>query len=829
MFTNLEAKLPLLLALLLLAGSTATAQDGGFGGRSIPRGDGDHGFISCETRNADGAGSPLLGLTSGNPWPSGIVYYNFDAAVSSANRTRMLNAMAVISATVNVTFAVRTNQAGYITIRNSSVVNVNSSSAIGRTGARQFIDIYNWTNQGIVIHEIFHALGLRHEQCRADRDDYVSINVDKIDPTYLYNFDLQPGVVSGTYDFLSLMHYSPYSFSLDSDRVIDAKGPYGIYWQYAMGYQTTISAGDAAALRAIYGGTTRPDYFQLKTPSHGEFTGNTEPTLSWTASNGAVDYRVQIGTDTFAVNVIHDAVVTGTSYSVPPGVLQPNHEYYWRVYARNTKGQTGPMPIPAYVFSTRSSNPLTVYVDPGAPAGGDGASWNSAFNSILDAETIGFVASLSDPDGPGVEMRVAGGTYRADSGFNNRNAYIPLDGNVRLKGGYAGRGAADPDARDFVAHESIITGDLLGNDTADPSTRDDNSLWLVICSFPVRPSVLDGFTLKGASNENQIGGAVLADSGGLIVRNCRIESNRAGYYGTGLTAIFGADLTVEDSTIASNTTLNTPTTFNTGGTTVRFRSSATFDRVRFLNNSGTTGSALSVYDSKVEIFNSLFAGNVATGMTNGAATEGGTIAVRHFFPATTDLKLVNVTLASNAAPASTTGALFAAPGSGSLRDVKNSILWGNMPSTPIGDWTVASSLIQGGWPGAAILDADPLFMNAGAGDYSVQLPSLAIDTASSGALSPAHAFDLDGNARMIGAAPDMGAFEHAANTCPADINYNGLVDDSDFVQFAAAYDLLDCSDPNMPLRCPADLTLDGFVDDTDFVMFATAYDALLCS
>jgi hypothetical protein len=64
--------------------------------------------------------------------------------------------------------------------------------------------------------------------------------------------------------------------------------------------------------------------------------------------------------------------------------------------------------------------------------------------------------------------------------------------------------------------------------------------------------------------------------------------------------------------------------------------------------------------------------------------------------------------------------------------------------------------------------------------------------------------------------------------CPGDLNYDAVVDDSDFVPFAAAYDLLDCANPTMPAGCPADLNADGFVDDSDFVEFATAYNALLC-
>ncbi len=64
--------------------------------------------------------------------------------------------------------------------------------------------------------------------------------------------------------------------------------------------------------------------------------------------------------------------------------------------------------------------------------------------------------------------------------------------------------------------------------------------------------------------------------------------------------------------------------------------------------------------------------------------------------------------------------------------------------------------------------------------------------------------------------------------CPGDLNGDGFVDDSDFVQFSVAYDTFDCAAPSMPAGCPADLTKDGIVDDTDFVQFAAAYDAFLC-
>ncbi|MBX3390496.1 MAG: hypothetical protein KF691_13690 [Phycisphaeraceae bacterium] len=64
--------------------------------------------------------------------------------------------------------------------------------------------------------------------------------------------------------------------------------------------------------------------------------------------------------------------------------------------------------------------------------------------------------------------------------------------------------------------------------------------------------------------------------------------------------------------------------------------------------------------------------------------------------------------------------------------------------------------------------------------------------------------------------------------CPADLNRDGFVDDSDFVIFLAAYNILDCSDPAAAFGCPADLNGDGLVEDADFVQFLKGYNELIC-
>lgn len=69
------------------------------------------------------------------------------------------------------------------------------SSMIGRQGGQQIITLGNGCYyKAIVMHEILHALGFIHEQCktkrgresmafsaRADRDEYVQINWDNIE------------------------------------------------------------------------------------------------------------------------------------------------------------------------------------------------------------------------------------------------------------------------------------------------------------------------------------------------------------------------------------------------------------------------------------------------------------------------------------------------------------------------------------------------------------------------------------------------------------------------------------------------------------------------
>jgi len=118
------------------------------------------------------------------------------------------------------------------------------------------------------------------------------------------------------------------------------------------------------------------------------------------------------------------------------------------------------------------------------------------------------------------------------------------------------------------------------------------------------------------------------------------------------------------------------------------------------------------------------------------------------------------------------------------------------------EWRTSGSGSNGGTSGDAVFNS-----TAAAGGGNATSPEA---TASNG-----------GGAAVI-------RLTYVTSVCPADLNGDGFVDDSDFPIFVAAYNILDCADPAMPVGCPADLNGDDVVEDADFVVFVVAYNELVC-
>ena len=108
--------------------------------------------------------------------------------------------------------------------------------------------------------------------------------------------------------------------------------------------------------------------------------------------------------------------------------------------------------VAAFSCSVRAN---VLFVDDDAPLGGDGQTWGTAYRFLQDA--------LFDAAGDLTinEIRVAQGTYTPDQDEagnvipgDRAATFNPLSG-VSMPGGFAGRGAVDPDVRGIVQHTTV--------------------------------------------------------------------------------------------------------------------------------------------------------------------------------------------------------------------------------------------------------------------------------------------------------------------------------------------------------------------------------------
>ncbi len=166
-----------------------------------------------------------------------------------------------------------------------------------------------------------------------------------------------------------------------------------------------------------------------------------------------------------------------------------------------------------------------LHVDDDADPGGEGLTWPDAFRFLQDALVVAAAGGVS-------EIRVAQGTYLPDrseddpNGTGDRGATFALLTGVGLRGGYAGLGEPDPDARDVTANATILSGDLLGDDGPDFEGVEDNSEQVLTAVDIDASGVLDGFTIT-AGNTCGDGGGMRIEGGGPTVIQCAFVANGA--------------------------------------------------------------------------------------------------------------------------------------------------------------------------------------------------------------------------------------------------------------------------------------------------------------
>ena len=190
-------------------------------------------------------------------------------------------------------------------------------------------------------------------------------------------------------------------------------------------------------------------------------------------------------------------------------------------------------------WATVAQAQTTWYVDDDAAPGGSGTSWTAPFDDLQDA---------LDAAGTSDSIHVAGGTYVPTELFDPndpnptdpRNATFLLSGGIEVYGGYAGSAnPGNPGERDIDAYETILSGDLAGNDGPDFANNEENAYHVVYAIGIDVAARLDGCTIT-AGNANHAdaphrdgGGMTVFEGATLTVATCTFREN-FGYMGGGL-------------------------------------------------------------------------------------------------------------------------------------------------------------------------------------------------------------------------------------------------------------------------------------------------------
>ena len=198
-------------------------------------------------KNADDMQKAIEGIAitgSQHRWPEGKIPYFINPNLPDPERVHQ--AIAHWEENTPIRFHERTTETDYVEFRPAN----GCSSAVGKQGGVQHINLGLRCQVGNVIHEIGHTVGLWHEQSREDRDDFIIIDLTNVAPGKKHNFNqhITDGDDVGDYDYGSIMHYSAFAFALDTSKpTITARNG------AAIGQREALSAGDIAAVKEIYG------------------------------------------------------------------------------------------------------------------------------------------------------------------------------------------------------------------------------------------------------------------------------------------------------------------------------------------------------------------------------------------------------------------------------------------------------------------------------------------------------------------------------------------------------------------------------------------------
>jgi hypothetical protein len=262
-----------------------------------------------------------------------------------------------------------------------------------------------------------------------------------------------------------------------------------------------------------------------------------------------------------------------------------------------------------------------IYVNAASEGPYDGKTWATAFSDLQDALSIAQANA---------EVWVAAGVYTPDRGTGARTASFHMKNGVRLLGGFAGTETSSYQ-RDPNKNETILSGDLKGDDRPNFTNYDDNSYHILLAhNTDSSDTVLDGFVITGGNangpvpkrgeNTNHHGGGLIIRECSLTLTRCIFRYNSAIQYGGGMCSIYGRPI-LENCTFTANKA-------SLGGAIFSNGSKGSIFRCKFTKNSAYNhGGGVNLTEDSSMFIDCTFSGNSGTLYLEGGASFGGGLCI----------------------------------------------------------------------------------------------------------------------------------------------------------------------------------------------------------
>ena len=251
-----------------------------------------------------------------------------------------------------------------------------------------------------------------------------------------------------------------------------------------------------------------------------------------------------------------------------------------------------------------------IYVNASASGANDGTSWADAYTALEDA--------LADDSEE--EVWIAAGTYVPGGGADDYESAFDISINKQLYGGFAGNETSLED-RDLEANETILSGDVAGDDTAgdfETGKTDNRRHVITVSVVDTIPDdafesnvVFDGLIIEGGNTEADTDLDLPFVSGGGIYSIVNIDVNacifRNNYAARGASIFLAGN--VDNSSFNLSVFEENRCTAQSAGIAVRNAENISVTECYFGNNQTTRGTFYPLRCNNVTVSDCVFENN----------------------------------------------------------------------------------------------------------------------------------------------------------------------------------------------------------------------------